>query len=199
MSSDVLVLNRNFCAVHIANWQRAVSLVYIEHARVVDEEYRTYNFADWREFSQLIHDHPSGFVSTPTFRIAIPEVIVLQRYDKMPAGEVKFTRRNIYEHYGHRCCYCGHKYSTQELNLEHVLPKSRGGKTDWANIVTACIPCNLRKADKLPHEAGMHLLLKPSKPKWRGSASLVLKAPFKMKASWQRFIDTVYWNTELEP
>ena len=90
MSSDVLVLNRNFCAVHIANWRRAVSLVYIEHARVVDEEYRTYNFADWREFSQLIHDHPSGFVTTPTFRIAIPEGIVLQRYDKMPAGEVKF-------------------------------------------------------------------------------------------------------------
>ena len=62
MSSDVLVLNRNFCAVHIANWQRALSLVYIDHARVVDEEYRTYNFEDWREVSQLIQNHPSGFV-----------------------------------------------------------------------------------------------------------------------------------------
>jgi 5-methylcytosine-specific restriction endonuclease McrA len=198
MSSDVLVLNRNFYAVHIANWQRALSLVYAEHARVVDEEYRTYNFDDWREVSQIIHDHPSGYVTTPTFRIAIPEVIVLQRYDKMPVGEVKFTRRNIYEHYGHRCCYCGHKFNTQELNLEHVLPKSRGGKTDWSNIVTSCVPCNLRKADKLPEEAHMKLLIKPTKPRWRGSASLVLKAPFKMKASWQRFIDTVYWNTELE-
>lgn len=198
MSSDVLVLNRNFCAVHIADWQRALSLVYIDHARVVDEEYRTYTFEDWRELSQMISKHPSGFVTTPKFRIAIPEVIVLRHYDKMPVGEIKFTRRNIYDHYGYRCCYCGHRYSTPDLNLEHVLPKSRGGKTDWTNIVTSCIPCNLRKADKLPAEAGMKLLIKPTKPKWRGSASLVLKAPFKMKASWQRFIDTVYWNSELE-
>ncbi len=65
MSSDVLVLNRNFYAVHIANWQRALSLVYSEHARVVDEEYRTYNFEDWREMSQEIQDHPSGYVTTP--------------------------------------------------------------------------------------------------------------------------------------
>jgi 5-methylcytosine-specific restriction endonuclease McrA len=199
MSSDVLVLNRNFYAVHIANWQRALSLVYLDHARVVDEEYRTYSFEDWRELSQLIQNRPSGYVTTPRFRIAMPEVIVLRHYDKMPAGEVKFTRRNIYEHYSYRCCYCGHKFSTRELNLEHVLPKSRGGKTDWTNIVTSCIPCNLRKADRLPEEAGMKLLLRPSKPKWRGSSSLVLKAPFQMKAAWQRFIDTVYWNTELEP
>ena len=198
MSADVLVLNRNFYAIHIANWQRALSLVYLDHARVVDEEYRTYNFDDWRELSKILHNHAGGYVTTPSFRIAIPEVIALRGYDKLPVGDVKFTRRNIYEHYGHRCCYCGTKFGTQELNLEHVLPRSRGGKTDWSNIVTSCIPCNLRKADRLPQEAGMKLLIKPSKPKWRGSASLVFRAPFKIKASWQRFIDNVYWNTELE-
>jgi len=198
MSADVLVLNRNFCAIHIAQWQRALSLVYLDHARVVDDDYRTYNFDDWRELSQVIQTHPSGFVTTPTFRIAIPEVIALRSYDRMPVGDVKFTRRNIYEHYAYRCCYCGNRFGTQELNLEHVLPRSRGGRTDWSNIVTSCIPCNLKKADKTPDEAKMKLLIKPTKPKWRGSASLVLKAPFKMKASWQRFIDTVYWNSELE-
>src|SRR5690349_20606201 len=104
MSTDVLVLNRHFCAVHIAGWQRALLLVNLDHARVVDEEYRTYNFDDWRELSRMIRNHPAGFVTTPTFRIAILEVIVLQRYDKMPVGEIKFTRRNIYEHYGYRCC-----------------------------------------------------------------------------------------------
>jgi 5-methylcytosine-specific restriction endonuclease McrA len=199
MSADVLVLNRNFYAVHITPWQRALSLVYLDHARVVDQEYRTYAFDDWRELSQMTADHPAGYVSTPTFRIAIPEVITLRSYDKLPIGDVKFTRRNIYEHYGYSCCYCGRKFSTSDLNLEHVLPRSRGGKTDWANIVTSCMPCNLRKADRLPDEAGMKLLIKPTKPKWRGSASLVFRAPFKIKASWQRFIDTVYWNTELEP
>lgn len=199
MSADVLVLNRNFYAIQIANWQRALSLVYLDHARVVDEEYRTYSFDDWRELSKMTQTHSSGFVTTPTFRIAIPDVIVLRGYDKMPVGDVKFTRRNIYEHYGYRCCYCGNKFVTQDLNLEHVLPKSRGGKTDWNNIVTSCVPCNLRKADRLPAEAGMKLLIKPTKPKWRGSASLVFRAPFKIKAAWQRFIDNVYWNTEIEP
>jgi 5-methylcytosine-specific restriction endonuclease McrA len=199
MSGDVLVLNRNFYAVHITHWQRALSLVYLDHARVVDQEYRTYNFEDWRELSQMQTANPAGFVKTPTFRIAIPEVITLRNYDRLPVGDVKFTRRNIYEHYGYKCCYCGNRFSTHELNLEHVLPRSRGGKTDWSNIVTACMPCNLKKADRLPDECGMKLLMKPSKPKWRGSASLVFRAPFKIKASWQRFIDTVYWNTELEP
>jgi 5-methylcytosine-specific restriction endonuclease McrA len=196
--SDVLVLNRNFYAIHITSWQRAISLIYTDHARVVDEDYRQYSFQDWRELSLLMRESPSGFVSTPTFRIAIPEVIALRNYDRLPVGDVKFTRRNIYEHYNHRCCYCGEKFNTAELNLEHVLPRSRGGKTDWSNIVTACMPCNLKKADRLPEEAGMKLLIRPFKPKWRGSSSLVFRVPVKIKASWQRFIDNVYWNTELE-
>src|SRR3989338_4561759 len=98
MSTDVLVLNRNFYAIHITNWKRAFTLLYLDHARVVDEEYRTYNFSDWCELSSLIESHPSGFIYTPSFRIAIPEVIALKTYDQLPVSEVKFTRRNIYEH-----------------------------------------------------------------------------------------------------
>ena len=198
MSSDVLVLNRSFYAVQITSWQRALSLVYLEHASVVDGAYKTYSFEDWRNLSTIIQDHPAGFVNTPKFKIAIPEVIALKLYDRLPTTEVKFTRRNIYEHYNYRCCYCGKKFGSIELNLEHVVPKSRGGKTGWDNIVTACIPCNLRKADKMPDEAGMKLLLKPSKPKWRGNMSLILQSPVKMRTTWQRFVDTMYWNQELE-
>ena len=198
MSADVLVLNRNFYAIHITNWRRALSLVYLDHAQVVDEEYRTYSFSDWREMSKLIESHPSGFVHTPSFRIAIPEVISLKIYDRLPVSEVKFTRRNIYEHYGYLCCYCGKKFQTKDLNLEHVIPKSRGGQSTWNNIVTSCISCNLGKGDRLPQEAGMKLLIAPSKPRWKGAQSLVLHSSFKIKASWQRFIDTIYWNSELE-
>src|SRR6185295_10006071 len=198
MSSDVLVLNRNFYAIHITSWRRALSLLYLDHARVVDEEYKTYDFSDWQQMSKIIVDHPAGYVNTPTFRLAIPDVITLKRYDKLPVSEVKFTRRNIYEHYQYLCCYCGKKFPTQSLNLEHVMPKSRGGQSSWDNIVTSCIPCNLRKGDRLPAEAGMKLLITPSKPRWRGAQSLVFHAPFKIKASWQRFIDNIYWNSELE-
>jgi 5-methylcytosine-specific restriction endonuclease McrA len=198
MSHDILVLNRSFYAIQITSWQRALSLVYLDHASVVDQDYRTYSFEDWRELSKLTHSSNTGLVTTPNFKIAMPEVIALKFYDRLPTTEVKFTRRNIYEHYKYRCCYCGKKFASTDLNLEHIMPRSRGGKTCWSNIVTACIPCNLKKADKLPEEANMKLLIQPSKPKWRGGLSLILNSPAKMKTSWQRFIDNVYWNEELD-
>jgi len=198
MSTDVLVLNRQFYAIQIASWRRALTLLYLDHAQVVDEEYQTYDFENWRDLSQTMRNSPAGFISTPSFRLALPEVIALRVYEKMPLSEVKFTRRNIYEHYGHRCCYCGVKYSTSELNLDHVIPRSRGGSTNWSNIVTSCVPCNLKKGNRLPKEAGLKLRLQPSKPKWRGPASLVFRANFKIRRAWQRFIDNVYWNSELE-
>jgi len=198
LSSDVLVLNRNLYAVHITSWRRALSLVYMDHARVIDEEYRTYNFEDWKELSHLVKDHPAGFIHTPSFKIVIPEVIALQLYDTVPAAQVKFTRRNIYDHYSYKCCYCGHKFQTIDLNLEHIIPRSRGGQSTWDNVVTSCIACNIKKADRLPKEAGMKLLIRPTKPKWKGAQSLVLPSFIKFKASWQKFIDNVYWNTEIE-
>jgi len=196
--SDVLVLNRNFYAIHITNWRRALSLVYLDHARVVDQEYRTYNFSDWQELSKIVLDHPGGYVRTPKLSIAIPEVIALRAYNQIPVSEIKFTRRNIYEHYEYKCCYCGYKFQTHDLNLEHIIPKSRGGQSTWNNVVTSCIACNIKKGNKLPQEAGMRLLIEPTKPKWRGSSSLVFHAGFKVKASWQKFIDNVYWNSEIE-
>lgn len=197
MAADVLVLNRKFYAVHITSWQRALSLVYLDHARVVDQEYRTYDFEDWREISAGMKQNPSGFVHTASFRIAMPEVIALRLYDCLPPAEVKFTRRNIYEHYRYRCCYCGKKLPSSDLNLEHIVPISRGGQTDWDNVVTSCIPCNIRKGDSTPREAGMKMIVMPSKPRWRGSASLMLRSSLKVKSSWQRFIDSIYWNQEL--
>ncbi|MFN0117695.1 MAG: HNH endonuclease [Elusimicrobiota bacterium] len=196
--SDVLVLNRSFFAVQIISWRRALSLIYLDHARVVDEEYRTYTFEDWREISSLMADDKTGFIQTPSFKIAIPDVVTLRHFDGLPKSEVKFTRRNIYEHYNYKCAYCGHKFTTIDLNLEHVIPRSRGGKTDWSNVVTTCIPCNLKKGSRLPDEAGMKLLVQATKPEWTGAAALCFRPGLKVKASWQRFIDNVYWNTELE-
>jgi 5-methylcytosine-specific restriction endonuclease McrA len=196
--SDVLVLNRQFYAIHITSWRRALTLVYLDHARVVDEEYRTYSFEDWRQLSLERAVNPAGFVVTPAFRIAIPEVIALQMYDRLPESAVKFTRRNIYDHYGRRCCYCGATFATENLNLDHVIPRSRGGATDWSNIVTSCVPCNLKKGDRTPREAGLPLLVKPSKPRWKGRSSLVFRSGVRVRQSWQRFIDNIYWNSELE-
>jgi len=196
--SDVLVLNKNFYAIQIITWKRAMSLVYLDHARVVDEDYNTYDFENWRDLAEEIVENPSGYIHTPNFRIVIPDVIMLKTFGGLPKAEVKFTRRNLYEHYGYKCTYCGERYNSSDLNLDHVVHRSRGGKTDWSNVVTSCISCNLKKGNRTPTEAGMALHMKPTKPSWTGPAAIVFRSPLKIKASWQRFIDNVYWNSELE-
>lgn len=192
-----LVLNRSFYPVHVTSWRRALTLVYGDAARVVDEDFRTYDFDDWKALSEAMAAEPDGFVHTPTFRIRIPEVIALLHYNRIPPARVKFTRRNIYAHYDYRCCYCGRRYPPSELNLEHVVPRSRGGKSTWENVVTACIACNVKKGHRLPEEAGMVLRVKPHPPKVRGAAALVFRPGVKIKASWQKFIDARYWDSEL--
>jgi len=196
--SDTLVLNRNYYAVHISNWQKAISLLYQGHAQAVDDNLQTYDFENWVELSKVMKATKGGYVHSATMRVAVPEVIRLTRYDKLPRQEVKFTRRNIYEHYGYRCCYCAKKFKTSELNLDHVLPKSRGGQTIWSNIVLSCVPCNTKKDNRTPEEAGMKLLVKPTKPKWRGVKTVAMQAPLPIPVSWQRLIDSKYWESELK-
>ncbi len=195
---EVLVLNRSFCAVEVSSWQRALALLYLGRASVVGEDCRVHNFKDWIELSHAIEENPAGFISTPTLKIAIPEVIALNFFDKVPLRGIPFTRRNIYLHYGNRCCYCGKRFPLSGLNLDHVIPRSRGGKTDWSNIVTSCVPCNLKKGSHLPREAGMRLVIPISKPRMKRGAVLFLRAPAQLRRSWQRFVDNVYWDAPIE-
>lgn len=199
MSNDVLVLNKNFYAIQIINWQKAMSLLWQSQADALDESLQAYDFNTWKELSQQMAAHPNGFVNTVNFKIAIPEVIKLTKYDRLPKHEVKFTRKNIYQHYGFKCCYCGGKFKTENLNLDHVIPRSKGGPTDWTNIVTACIPCNSKKGDKTPNEVGMKLLVQPNKPKWKGAKSLLCHGNVSpVRTMWQRLIDHKYWSGELD-
>ena len=196
--SDTLVLNKQFMAVQIADWDKVFSLVWQGHAEVVDSNYQTYSFDDWAEMSKLMDEHPNGYVHTVNFRLAIPDVIRLTRYERLPSADVKYTRSNVYEHYKNTCSYCGEKFPTSELNLDHVQPRSRGGKTNWENIVLTCIPCNSRKADRTPAEAGMKLLVQPVRPKWKGAQRALFSVPYKVRDSWSHFVDKVYWDSEFE-
>jgi 5-methylcytosine-specific restriction endonuclease McrA len=113
----------------------------------------------------------------------------------MPRKEVKFTRHNIFERDKNTCQYCGKHFDKKDLNLDHVIPRDRGGATTWENIVCSCIPCNTRKGNRLPREAGMKLLKKPARPKWRPFLHITFDA--KVHESWRHFIDFAYWNVEL--
>ena len=90
-----------------------------------------------------------------------PSVIVLRRYIDTRRRFLKASRKNIYWRDKYRCQYCGKKHETKRLSLDHVVPKSRGGRWSWENLVTACIGCNQRKGNRTPMEAGMPLLNKP--------------------------------------
>jgi len=197
LSQHVLVLNRLWQAVNVCTARRALTLLFQGHAQAVfnteDGSFRAYDFREWRDFSQQQPDAES--VATISFRIRVPRVILLLVYDRLPKKEVKFTRHNIFERDKNTCQYCGRACDRQDLNLDHVLPRDRGGPTSWENIVCSCIECNTQKANRTPQEAGLHLIRKPKRPKWRPFVQINLS--LYPHDSWKHFIDLAYWNVEL--
>ena len=99
--------------------------------------------------------------------LVAPKIIVLVAYDRLPRNEVKFTRHNVFLRDDFTCQYCKKVFVEKDLNLDHVIPRDKGGKTTWENIVTSCIRCNTRKGNKLVHEINMRLLREPKRPRWR--------------------------------
>ena len=196
VNTNVLVLNRLWQAVNICSAKRAFCLLYQGHAQVVTENagsFTTFTFDDWKDFSQNAPDEES--VRTISFKVKIPHVILLLFYDHLPAREVKFTRKNIYERDGNRCQYCGKKFDTRDLNLDHVVPLARRGKTTWDNVVCSCLPCNTHKGGRLLREAGMKLIRRPRKPRWQ--RFILVRFSSHMHDSWKHFLDFAYWNVEL--
>ncbi len=200
LDQPVLVLNRLWQAVNVIGAKRAFALLARGHAQVVHHhqaDFKVFSMMDWIDFSR--HNPPIDqldMVHTPSRIIRLPRVILLTFFDKLPCKELKLTRNNVFERDGSTCQYCARVFPREELNLDHVIPRDRGGKTTGENIVCSCIKCNSRKANRLPHEAGMRLVRKPVRPKWRPVISLVLSTQHREK--WRDFLDLAYWNVELE-
>ncbi|KAB2674584.1 MAG: HNH endonuclease [Verrucomicrobia bacterium] len=199
LNQQVLVLNRLWQAVNLCSVRRALGLLFEGHAQVVagpsDGEFRTYDFHQWRDLSHSGTHPDEDVVRTVALRIRVPRVILLLFFDRLPKKEVKFTRHNIFERDRNRCQYCGRVLERRDLNLDHVVPRDRGGPTTWENIVCSCIPCNTRKANRTPAEAGLRLVRKPKRPKWRPFMQVNLGP--SVHESWKHFLDIAYWNVEL--
>jgi 5-methylcytosine-specific restriction endonuclease McrA len=191
-ASAVLVLNSLFQAVQVTGVQRAFRLFYGGRARAVARDFVSYDFEDWCDLPLIAEDR---IIRTPTRAIRIPKVIQLVRYDRLPTREVRFTRRNIFHRDRNRCQYCGRVFPQCELNLDHVVPLSRGGKSSWINVVCACIPCNTRKGDRNPAQVGMRLVRRPRKP--AGHPMLRANWLGPCPDEWKTFLDEAYWNVEL--
>jgi 5-methylcytosine-specific restriction endonuclease McrA len=203
LDASVLVLNKLFMAIHIISVRRAFCLLCKDLAEVVsleDGQYATYDFDTWREVSEYRARHfrqeDDDWLRTVNSEIQVPRVIRLVGYDKLPKQTVKFNRRNIFARDNNQCQYCGRKYATSELSLDHVIPRSQGGQSTWDNIVCACVNCNVRKGGRTPKEAHMSLIRKPEKPK--RSPILNLKLTHRKYQSWRTFLENAYWSVELK-
>ncbi len=130
-----------------------------------------------------------------SLNIRVPQIIVLLFFDRLPKKEVKFTRHNIFERDHNICQYCGRLFDRADLNLDHVIPRDKGGLTTWENVVCSCIRCNTRKGNKLAHEVHMALIRKPKCPKWQPFVHLTWGG--EHHESWKHFVDVAYWNVEL--
>jgi 5-methylcytosine-specific restriction endonuclease McrA len=187
-----------FMPVRVIDVKRALSLLVTGAAEVVDVEpkgWNTYDFAGWAELSALKAEFERdqhawvGLVRGP---MAAPSVVRLMRFDRHRRQRIPLNRRNIYFRDGNICQYCGKKFPTSELSLDHIIPRSRGGGETWDNLVCACTNCNGRKADRTPLEAKMRLIRAP-KPVKSPAQLIRVQNP-----TWAAFVDEAYWNVELK-
>lgn len=202
LDASVLVLNRNYTAIHVVGARRAFRLLCNDHAEVVSlagDQWNTYDFESWIELSQSRHlfEHEDGdWVRTVNLTIRVPKIIRLVFFDRHPRRTVKFNRRNLFGRDDNHCQYCGRRFPTSELSLDHVVPRSRGGLSTWTNVVCSCTQCNVRKGGRLPEEAGMRLVRPPVKP--RSSPVVQLKIASPKYQSWKHFVDEAYWSVQLK-
>jgi 5-methylcytosine-specific restriction endonuclease McrA len=164
VAQQVLVLNATFEPLNVTSIWRACSLLLSGKAEVIEA-------------------HPERSIRSVSSTFPYPVVIRLVQFVRVPRFTArKMTRRAVFARDDHRCQYCG---TTTRLTVDHVLPRSRGGTSVWENITTACAPCNLRKGNRLPHEASMSLTTQPKAPP--PSLFLTLGAPIHPEA-WTSYL-----------
>ncbi len=201
LDEKVLVLNRFYTAVRVICARRAFVVVCKRAAEVIAVEngtYLNYDFESWTELAALQKEftpHAYSWVHTPRIEIAVPKIIRLYDYDRLPRSDVKLNRRNIYARDHNRCQYCGKQFATRELTLDHIVPRVQGGGNSWVNLVCACVGCNTRKGGRTPRQARMVLIRTPMKPK--RNPAITLRLGTAKYESWKTFLNAAYWTVEL--
>jgi 5-methylcytosine-specific restriction endonuclease McrA len=174
MTTRVLVLDQGYQPHRIVSWQCAITMLFRNVAEVIEE-----------------YDED---VRAVTFVMKMPAVIrLLKRIARRRA--VRFSRMNVLLRDNFTCQYCGHKFPTRQLNYDHVLPRSQGGKTCWENIVASCFECNHRKAGRTPEQARMHLLKRPERPKTLPLMAFHVEDGDALPDIWASYL---YWHGRLE-
>lgn len=142
LNGQVLILNQDYQPLSVCNVRKSILLLLMGKA-------------------ELLHDNPERKIHTVSTVYDFPSVIRLRSYARTPYRNIVLSRKSIMKRDGHKCQYCG---STEDLTIDHIIPKSRGGKDTWDNLVTACNRCNNVKGNRIPKEANMKLLREPYRP-----------------------------------
>ncbi len=187
-----LVLNRHWLPIRVCSVRRALTLVWKDLARIIGpDNYAVYDFSSWAD---LHVEDGERAVRTVSLQIRVPEIIVLRRFDRFTRPQVVFSRRNLFRRDRNTCQYCGVRFPTEDLSIDHVVPRSLGGISSWTNCVVACLSCNARKGNRSLQQSGMTLIRQPAKPAPQMAFTLPLG---RRKASWDHFVSEAYWNVEL--
>lgn len=174
MSAAVLFLDAEYRPLRVVDWQTAIADYFLGKVEVIE-------YSRDRSIKGITRDYP------------MPSVVRVVRHFKRERIRIKFSRLNVYARDRFACQYCGLRAFSEDLNFDHVMPKSRGGLTSWENIVACCIPCNDSKGNRTPAEAGMALLRTPRKPAFLPSVTVKMRGN-DVPAEWRP-----YWTGELEP
>jgi len=167
-----LLLSQGYEPIATIGWQRAISLLTLGKVEVIEQYDRE--------------------IRSTHLVIKMPAVVRLVNFFRRHKQRVKFSRQNILARDRWLCQYCGVKVSTEEMTMDHVVPRSQGGRTEWENIVTCCVSCNAKKADRTPKQAKMGLKKEPERPNW--VPIFTIKLSGGMPEQWASYL---YWNTEL--
>lgn len=193
-----LVLNKNWNPVGTVSLQRAITMLFSNYssgepkAKIID--HTSYEVFTWEDWSKIQPSMTDEVIRSANIKFRIPEVILLTKYDAIPRLDMHFSRLNIYKRDNYTCMYCNAQPGAEELSIDHVVPRSKGGKSSWENCVLACTTCNRRKGSKTLAEAKMKLLRTPKKP----HVDVLKRDTLKAVKSWSSFVSVAFWNVELE-
>ena len=183
INSPVLILNNSWLPIRVRTVKEAICLVFREKACIVDPgDYSTYTWGEWITLDCFIADR---YIQAVHDRVKLPEIIVLKHYNQIPTYNLRLTKKNLFIRDKFTCQYTGKNISHKEADIDHVIPRSKGGRTVWSNLVVCDKTVNRKKADRTPEEAGLALRKQPRKP---SALSLLIDPRMEQPESWKKFL-----------
>lgn len=182
LNDPVLVLNKSWLPIRVKKVKSALNLIFRGRACVVDAI--TYEVYDCEQWINKEVKEGDKFLRAAHSRVKVPEVIVLTSYNKIPEQGVKLTKKNIFMRDKYTCQYTGKRVDPKNADIDHIIPKSKGGKNTWDNLVVSSKDINRKKGSRTPEEAGLKLIKQPRKPLYR---SLLIDPRKEMPEAWKNF------------